>query len=291
MYTFTQMEIHNNQYFYPLFCGKQSCPPGYSFGPAVREYHLIHFCLDGKGQFFSGDGTCHNIKKGQGFLIYPGDLTFYQADDDDPWTYIWIAVKGDMAERYLSLCGLAKDHPVIETSHIDELGHLVDDMLSHHESDFGNELYNQGLLYQFFSYLVDTKVSNSTSGELSDNLYISKAIDYIKANYQSQVTVQEIADYVSLNRSYLTTIFQKNVHFSPQQFLIKHRITKATELLVDTDYPIRNIAYSCGYTNEFAFTKAFKKVIGLTPSEYRRSKKVIPNNIRQEDPHKNDHFH
>lgn len=289
MYTFTQLEIHNNLHFYPLFCGCQACSPSYSFGPAMREYHLFHFCLEGKGQFFA-DNVCYHIEKGQGFLICPDDLTFYQADEVEPWTYLWIAMEGDMVKHHLSLCGLTKETPVIVCPYIHELHAIILDMLKHYAADYSNELYNQGLLYQFFSYLAKSPDVYNPGEQHTESQYIAKAIEFIKINYQSPITVREIADYVSLNRSYLTALFQKNVHFSPQQFLKKYRITKAAELLINTDHLIRNIAYSCGYTNELAFTKAFRQVTSLSPSQYRRENKPAARTVCLKDPHENDTF-
>ena len=60
---------------------------------------------------------------------------------------------------------------------------------------------------------------------------------------------------------------------SPQKFLMKFRITKAAELLYNTDLSIGNIAYSCGYIDPLAFSKAFKKIKGISPKEYRNNKK------------------
>jgi len=61
------------------------------------------------------------------------------------------------------------------------------------------------------------------------------------------------------------------MHLSPQQFLLKFRITKASELLMNTTLSINTIAHSCGYTDPLAFSKTFKKVTGLTPTQYRKS--------------------
>ena len=163
-------------------------------------------------------------------------------------------------------------------------------MLEHYAADYCNELYNQGLLYQFFSYLAKSPGVYHPGEQHTESQYVAKAIEFIKVNYQSPITVQQIADYVSLNRCYLSTLFQKNVHFSPQQFLKKYRITRAAELLADSDHLIRNIAYSCGYTNELAFTKAFRQVTGLSPSEYRRNNRLSSRTIRIKDPHENDSF-
>lgn len=82
------LEVSNSLFrdIYTLFCGRQKCPSLYSFGPAVRECYLLHFCLDGCGDFYANDQHYH-LEKGQGFLICPNELTFYQADEAHPWTY------------------------------------------------------------------------------------------------------------------------------------------------------------------------------------------------------------
>ena len=139
---------------------------------------------------------------------------------------------------------------------------------------------------QLLSYLIESANTPYKEDQKSANIYINKAISYIHKNYQNPITVQEIADYLSLNRSYLTELFAKTVHFSPQQFLMKFRITKATEFLVDTELSIENIAYSCGYSNIYSFSKVFKKITGYSPSAYRKNKRSpVCGRSRQREPH------
>ena len=80
------------------FCGYADCQPGYSFGPAVRPNYIIHYILNGKGTFQIGDSV-YPLKKGEGFLIEPDVLTYYQADQNDPWTYLWVGFTGKNAEQ------------------------------------------------------------------------------------------------------------------------------------------------------------------------------------------------
>lgn len=284
MYSFLQLHNQMFQNFYPLFCGIQTCEPAYSFGPALRDYHLLHFCLEGKGTYFF-DNTNYYIEAGQGFLIFPNELTYYEADAADPWTYLWIAFEGDVIDNYLELCHLSKEHPICSCKEPETLRAIVTDMLEHNTASFRDTLYNQGLLFQFFSCLAQSEGLPQKQDETTDNCYIRKAIEYMKINYQDTITVQEIADYIGLNRSYLSTIFQKNLHVSPQQFLLKYRMTKASELLISSDFPIQTVALSCGYANGLSFTKAFKKYTGYTPSDFRKEKKLKPGGIRTEDPH------
>lgn len=146
-------------------------------------------------------------------------------------------------------------------------------MMKHHALSAANEIYIQGILMQFLALLVEDAGCTVSPQQNTSSVYINQAISYIHKNYQNPLTVQEIADYLSLNRSYLTELFLKTVQLSPQQFLTRYRITKSEELLQSSSLSIQNIAYSCGYSSSFSFSKAFRKVNGLSPSEYRKQKK------------------
>ena len=273
----TYSEFNNTlfQEIYMLFCGMQDCPPLYSYGPAVRDSYIFHICTKGKGTFYSG-ASSYPIETGQGFLIRPDRLTFYQADEMDPWSYVWVAVGGTDLVRYFSQIGITPDHPVFTCPDPEQAKAYVLDMISHHKMSCQNEIYTQGVLLQFLALLIGESGYKTKSSKKIADVYVSQAISYIHKNYQNPITVQEIADFLSLNRSYLTELFLKTVHLSPQQFLVKYRMTKACELLDHTSLPIEHIAYSCGYSSTFSFSKAFRKVNGLSPSQYRQEHKRPP---------------
>lgn len=252
-----------------LFCGRQSCPSLYSFGPAVRECYLLHFCLDGCGDFYANERH-YPIEKGQGFLICPNELTFYQADAQRPWTYAWIGLDGRQAKQYLKLAGISFEHPVFCCPDTDLISSCIHDMIAHHTPDLSCEIYIQSVLLRVLSYLTEASGQTEKKEGNDYGIYVSRAISYIHNNYQNPLTVQEIADYLSLNRSYLTELFLRTLHLSPQQFLIKYRITKAMHFLKSTELSIEHVACSCGYANVYSFSKAFKKVAGISPAQYRK---------------------
>ena len=229
-------------------------------------------CLEGEGVFYSGEER-YPIKQGQGFLIHPGKLTFYQADSVNPWSYLWVGIGGHDAEKYLRLAGLSARNPIFSCTQIDTAKSYILDMMKHHALSAANEIYIQGILMQFLALLVEDAGCTVSPQQNTSSVYINQAISYIHKNYQNPLTVQEIADYLSLNRSYLTELFLKTVQLSPQQFLTRYRITKSEELLQSSSLSIQNIAYSCGYSSSFSFSKAFRKVNGLSPSEYRKQKR------------------
>src|SRR5699024_4417044 len=128
----------------------------------------------------------------------------------------------------------------------------------------------QSLLYSFLSILSDSLSTITKETSDINNEYVKKAVTYIQQNYSKPISVTELADFVSLNRSYLSTLFRKNMNCSIQDYLLDFRITRAAELLSLTDLSINQIAESCGYQNPLVFSKAFKRVKKKTPTDYRK---------------------
>lgn len=278
MYSYLELENKSFEELHVVFCGMEECPPNYYYGPSVRTHYLIHYCLSGKGKYHV-NGKIYEIGKGDAFLIMPNVITYYQADNDNPWTYVWIGFDGTKAKPYLSRCNLDSNNLVIHSDNINELKEIVISMLNHNKLSYSNEFFIQGKLFEFFSYLSKSAdVPYKKEKSKDNNLYVNKAMEYIINNYQNVVSVNEIADYLSLNRSYLTTIFKKALKVSPQEFLLMYRMKKAMELLMNTDYTINQIAISCGYSNQLSFSKAFHKFQGLSPREFRKRNR-LENNI------------
>ena len=137
---------------YLCYCGFEKCVPLHSFGPAIRPNYLLHYVLDGKGYYYVDDKK-YTITKNQGFLINPNTVTFYQADKDDPWTYLWIGIDGLKVSHYLKAIGLDKENLIFNYNDPDILKDYLMDMLKNHKSSDSNVFKIEGLLFLFFSKL------------------------------------------------------------------------------------------------------------------------------------------
>lgn len=93
-------ETESNEGLVVANCGCSKTEPLHSFGPALKPNYVIHFVLNGKGRFSIG-GQKYELESGSGFLIPPGELAFYQADEQEPWTYIWVGFTGNKAKNIL----------------------------------------------------------------------------------------------------------------------------------------------------------------------------------------------
>ena len=113
--------------------GYEQCDPGHSFGPATRNHYLFHYILSGTGTLMAdnakGETQTYSVKSGQGFMIFPGQINTYIADEQLPWEYMWIEFDGLRVKEALSVTDLCKDAPVYH-SHSKELREkLADEML------------------------------------------------------------------------------------------------------------------------------------------------------------------
>lgn len=256
------------------FCGTENCPPSYSYGPAVRSQYVIHYIIDGEGSYTVNNQT-YKLKKNQGFLICPNVLTYYEANKENPWSYMWVGFNGVKAQTYLNYANLNEENLIFEYSEDDTLKNYISEMLKLKERDYSNELKLEGLLYLFMSQLAEVRKNTFDQKPYkSAEVYLEKSVEFIENNYSNNIKINDIASYIGINRSYLTHIFKKNINMSPQEFLVNYKIDKAYELLKNTDLSVKAVAASVGYSDPLTFSKIFKKIKGSSPKIFRE--KFLP---------------
>ena len=98
---------------------------------------------------------------------------------------------------------------------------------------------------------------------------ITHAIRYLSNHYSEAVTLASAAKSAGVHPSYLSALFRKVTGLTFKDYLNQIRVEHALELLKNTDYPIMEIAISCGFNDQSYFTKVFKKQTGMTPRQFR----------------------
>ncbi|MDK4381835.1 AraC family transcriptional regulator, partial [Enterococcus faecium] len=102
------------------------------------------------------------------------------------------------------------------------------------------------------------------------NTLLTKAIQLMRNNIDLNLQIQEIAQILSIDRTYLHRIFKENIGTSPKQYLINLKMTRAKELLINTDSPLNVISLSVGIDDVANFSKLFKKNENMSPKQYRQ---------------------
>lgn len=259
----------------PYQYGREQCEPGHAFGPARRSHYLFHYVISGRGTLMStdenGSSRDYRLSGGEGFLIFPGQVNTYIADLDDPWQYIWVEFDGIRVKDDLELVGLTMSSPIYRTQSSELCEQMVREMRYLVTNRDASPLHLIGHTYLFLDYLlrsVDQPQELVTSK--LQGFYIREALDFVRENYPSDITVEDIARHAGLNRSYFGKVFKAAVGKSPQQYLIGYRMTKAAELLKLTALPVSEVGQAVGYPNQLHFSRAFKNAFGVSPREWRR---------------------
>ena len=263
-----------------LYYGQMDCAPGWS---GEYDLHavtglLFHFVQKGKGTVINyTNNEEYQIHGGEAFVFHPENAYYYAADQDDPWSYVWFSIAGEQMERLMAF--LQEKH--IGAVHLQEpnvvLGRIRQLFSYQQWSPLCDELFYSGivsmLLYDFFTGMpLDTHLPEGTtdSGRTDTNRYIFLATGYIAEHYAQSLTVEEIAKFVGIERSYFSRLFKKHTGMTPGEYLMRYRINKATFLLANSDKRVADISLEVGFNYEHYFTKVFKQCIGITPSEYRK---------------------
>lgn len=261
--------MNEENYFNSLsihFCGMEECSSGHSFGPAVRNQYLLHYIISGNGTYEVG-GTKYNLSAGELFLIKPSELTFYHADEKEPWTYMWVAFDGYEVKKILKECGI--DY-VLRVENQDEFSKNLKELIYAYNNENYNEYRGFSLFYGMISGLVQRKESFNENFHKN---YYKKAVSYILNNFINPITVQEIADHVGIERTYLYKIFMENASVSPKKYLMNIRIQSAIKLLLMDEFTQSQIASSTGFRDAQSFCKYFKNANGVTPGNYKKMTK------------------
>ena len=117
------------------------------------------------------------------------------------------------------------------------------------------------------------EILNSDLNDVNNNITVIKlAKDYIINNYNKNISLKDVADEVYLSQNYLSELFKKEIGEGFYDFLSKYRIKKAKEVLLTTNLKVYEIAQMVGYNDSITFGRAFKKITGTTPNNFRNNR-------------------
>lgn len=255
------------------YCGSEQCAPGHRFGPNRRECFVLHVVRSGEGRLLL-NGEEFRLGEGFAFVLRAHQEAWYESDHERPWNYFWVGFSGVDAETCVRKAGFPKERPFRPVGCAEKLGEYLDEMLDAHQLNFWNSLRRNANLMLFFSELIQDYTSTQSlrqSYSYSSSSYVRYVKDYIDRYYEKKLRIGAIAEYIGVNRSYLSNSFRRETGVSPQEYLMGIRIRRAQTLLRESGLMIAEIAQQVGYPDALAFSRIFRQRVGLSPSAYRRS--------------------
>lgn len=259
-------------------CGVEACEPGHAWGPGVRDHYLIHVIRQGCGLLVLNGHTVH-LTAGDGFLVPPDIPVFWEADANEPWTYAWVGFHGLRAASVLERAGLGTETPVFHVAEDIQLELALAALIeAARKEEAGSmttpgELLLTGHLYLFLSRLCSVSRANAPERKTAADKarHVRRAMAYLARHYPEPFRIADMARALGLDRSYLSTLIRKQTGQSPQSHLIRLRMTRAAQLMGNSQLAVADIARSVGYEDPAQFSKTFHAVHGSAPTVYRRS--------------------
>lgn len=254
------------------YCGISKTLPFHAFGTAIRQNYTLHIVMEGKGTYQVKNQQYH-LKKGDLFLIRPGDSTFYLADGEDPWMYGWLSFGGAAADEIIHHSQFKKDQYTMVSSDTQKYINTILACLPFVEETLTNELHLNELTYRFLAILLEDGGKSHLGNKKVYSPLAVATVEYIEAHYAEHVTVEEIARRLAVNRSHLSRVFRNHMDISIRDYLLGVRINRAAFLLSMTDESVENIAEQVGFNSLVVFSRMFKKLTGETATAYRKRMK------------------
>ncbi len=246
--------------------GRQDCSDMHSFGPGMQPCYVIHYIVRGGGYLEYG-GKRYHVRAGESFLFYPYTTVYYYPEPEDPWEYVWVNFIGKGVDDILADFRISQQAPVFPR---DERMAL----LPLYEKLEGLDIYRQnkleanGLLLTLLGIYADELPPERSTGGREYNAVFATAMTLIHSNYfRPDFTVQRLCDMMRMDRTTLYRLFRKELSVSPNQYIVEYRLKQACRLL-RMGLSVKAVAASCGFSDQFYFSKTFKQHMGTVPSRY-----------------------
>ena len=230
---------------------------------SVNEAYKLVYVFQGSGRV-DIDGKCYSVSDGDSVAIFPYCSFVIKPGED--MQYAWLELSGIEASVLIARTAFSKKNPVLGKIEIDGFEDLYD------IPDQSSETYilyrTGGCVMLLMSYYMEKFPGKTVESEG----YVIEACQLIEEKCCiPHFGVKDVVDGLKIDRSYLYRLFMDEIGVSVVEYITRRRIAKAEIMLANSDFSVKDVAYSVGFTDQMYFSRVFKKRNGRTPTEFRKS--------------------
>lgn len=264
-----------NLFFHIHYCNHRQPNEEWKFPRKITrkiQHHELFFVSDGKGAI-TIENKRYLVKKGMLFYFYPELLHSIEADIQEPisfWSVHFSYVHVNLNDFRWSI---KAENQLLPLEHMQELKDyypIINTFKKLVEGWSvklpGYELISKAMLQQLL-YEIFENIKKQTTN-YSTSLKVEKIIRYMHENINNRLVLTELSELVELSPTYLSRTFKETTGYSVIEFFNKMKIDKGKELIIEGDKKVKEIAEILGFKDEFYFSRIFKKIEGISPSEY-----------------------
>jgi len=254
-----------------MYSGVSNLRRGYQVGIAApSQRYMVIITVRGEGRLLSSNSEEYLLDGGS-IIVHPPGLSYTFYVEDDCWDIIWFYIKkdGQGMDEFAGKISYWHDLYQFPEMTASMEGYLHEQERMHSK----NILYSEAAAKNYAELIVITlkRILERNSTKRRDNL--RETVDSIWVTVRQDISrdwqVPDLARQAGMSQSTFQRYIRKTFNCSPKQMLLNIRMEEAKHLLSSTGYPLRTIAERLSYSNEFAFSYAFKRHFKVSPRKFR----------------------
>lgn len=248
-------------------------PAGYQFSiqhqRVLSEYQIIYI-IQGSGTFESQHLGAKQIGPGTVFMLYPGEWHRYYPHDETGWTEYYLGFKGNYVDNLVKEGFIGVDQALVEIGFNDSMVNLFEEAfeLVEHEHS-GYQQNASGIVVNMLGKIVFHS-KNRNIEDFTEQL-IQKTKMLFRQAIRTDIDWQELCKKLGVSYSKFRKIFKNYVGMPPGQYFMQLKISKAKELLLQTNMPLKRMAEYLGFQDQYYFNSVFKQKTGISPGQFRKT--------------------
>lgn len=258
---------------YPLAMGYYPSARGHRMERERHDSYLLIYCIDGRGSLDCGERPL-SIGSGDLVLLPRGMRHRYAADPNTPWTIYWLHFDGRLADHFYRHCKLPG--PRIHIGVQPRVVRIFDGLSELRRSAYQLSEFIQGShqLQALLSYIaLLVRQQQPRGGKGLDWAHIRALM---QEHIHGQLNLDTLAASANVSKYHFIKKFKDWSGQSPIQYFIHMKVQRACYLLDSSPMSVKEVAAALGYDDVYYFSRLFKKVLGIAPSDYRRHRGAIP---------------
>ena len=241
--------------------------------PTGVDQAIFIYCTKGAG-WCELAGRYHAVNSGELLVVPPETGHVYGADERQPWSIHWFHAEGGLLQAFLGELDVSVECPVVRIGDDPQMLALFEELLD----AVAHGYTTLQLLYasQTLAHLIAVMIRdhrNLRQERPGTQQKIAHSIAYMKQHLNQALQLDSLAALANLSRSRYVDLFKQQTGYAPIDYFIRLRMHRACQLLDTTDLSIKTVAANLGYEDALYFTRVFKAVNEMAPTQYRRMRK------------------
>jgi AraC family transcriptional regulator, arabinose operon regulatory protein len=245
----------------------------YTYRKKGLPENFLFYCVDGAGWYQIGDKRSE-VGPNQFFILPQNVEHAYASAEDNPWTIYWIHFGGESLSRFNELHAVQKHFKPFYIKSSGEIISMFARMYKALELGYStdNLIFANLCLPHFLSLFIYN--SKHTTVSPTDKLdVVDSAILYMQEKINENISLQDLSSHYNYSASRFSSLFKQKTGYAPIDYFIQMKMQKASQQLDFSSSSVKDIALSMGFEDPYYFSKRFRKIIGLSPKQYRSQKK------------------